>query len=319
MRIAIPMTVLVTALACSLVSVPAHARARVFVASYGNDSNPCTFGSPCKTFQQAVNVVDAGGEVTAIDSAGFGPITINKAITITSPNGVEAGIVPAPGGDAIDINAGPNDAVQLEGLHIDGSGVGSNGIVFNSGRGLTVTNCVVQNFHFSSFPSGNGIFIAPASGTASFAITNTTASNNGGVGIFFSQTGSATLNGILDHVVANNNSGGIAIQPSVGPWDFAISNSIVSNNSDNGIIVANLGTGPLTVSIDNTTANSNLVGISGQRAATVLLNRSVIQGNDTGIQNATTNNSFFTYGNNAIDFNTGINESTPLNTLTQLR
>jgi len=41
----------------------------VFVASYGNDANPCTFGSPCKTFQQAVNVVDAGGEVTAIDSA----------------------------------------------------------------------------------------------------------------------------------------------------------------------------------------------------------------------------------------------------------
>jgi hypothetical protein len=43
------------------------ASARVFVASYGNDSNPCTFLSPCKTFQQAVNVVNAGGEVTAID------------------------------------------------------------------------------------------------------------------------------------------------------------------------------------------------------------------------------------------------------------
>src|SRR5215472_14476239 len=41
--------------------------------SYGDDANPCTFGSPCKTFQQAVNVVAAGGEVTAI-SAGFPPI-----------------------------------------------------------------------------------------------------------------------------------------------------------------------------------------------------------------------------------------------------
>jgi hypothetical protein len=92
MRTAIPLTVLASALVCSLATAPAHARARVFVASYGNDTNPCTFGSPCKTFQQAVNVVDAGGEVTAIDSAGFGPINITKAVTITSPDGVEAGI-----------------------------------------------------------------------------------------------------------------------------------------------------------------------------------------------------------------------------------
>src|SRR5215469_9841815 len=132
MRTATPLTVLATALACSLASVPAHARARVFVASYGNDTNPCTFGSPCKTFQQAVNVVDAGGEVTAIDSAGFGPININKAVTITSPDGVEAGIVPTAGGNAININAGPADAVVLRGLTLNGSGIGGNGIVLNS-------------------------------------------------------------------------------------------------------------------------------------------------------------------------------------------
>ena len=45
MRTAIPLTVLGAALACSLASAPAHARARVFVASYGNDANPCTFAS----------------------------------------------------------------------------------------------------------------------------------------------------------------------------------------------------------------------------------------------------------------------------------
>ena len=89
MRAAIPLTMFATAFACSLATAPAHAAARdrVFVASYGNDANPCTFGSPCKTFQQAVSVVAAGGEVTAIDSAGFGPISITKAVTITSPAG----------------------------------------------------------------------------------------------------------------------------------------------------------------------------------------------------------------------------------------
>ena len=113
MRIAIPLTVLATALACLLATAPANARARVFVASYGNDSNPCSFGAPCRNFQQAVDVVDPGGEVTAIDSAGFGPISINKSVSITSPSGVEAGIVPVSGGDAITISAGPNDVIPI--------------------------------------------------------------------------------------------------------------------------------------------------------------------------------------------------------------
>src|SRR6516164_6310273 len=138
MRTQLPFAVLAVAFACTLATAPANARARVFVASYGNDANPCTFGSPCKTFQVAVNAVDAGGEVTAIDSAGFGPINSTKAVTITSPDGIEAGVVPAAGADAIDINAAPSDAVVLRGLTLNGAGVASNGIVFNSGARLTV-------------------------------------------------------------------------------------------------------------------------------------------------------------------------------------
>src|SRR5215472_2533290 len=125
MRTRTPFALLAATLASSLLSVSAHARARVFVASYGNDANPCTFGSPCKTFQQAVNVVDAGGEVTAIDSAGFGPISINKSVTITSPAGVEAGIAaPAPGAAAITITtAAINQIITLSGLTLDGANV----------------------------------------------------------------------------------------------------------------------------------------------------------------------------------------------------
>src|SRR5580658_4239465 len=99
-KIASLLTLLVSVLVCLLPAAPAHAqRDRVFVASYGSDSNPCTFGSPCKTFQNAVNVVAVGGEVTAIDSAGFGPINITKSVTITSPAGVEAGIAAAANAD----------------------------------------------------------------------------------------------------------------------------------------------------------------------------------------------------------------------------
>src|SRR5215469_7800454 len=145
MRTQLPFAVLAAAFACSLATAPANARARTFVASYGNDSNPCTFGSPCKTFQQAVNVVDAGGEVTAIDSAGFGPIKITKAVTITSPDGVEAGIIPDPiTVTAITINAGSSDTITLRGLTISTAVGGQLGVNFTSGAVLRVENSVFR-------------------------------------------------------------------------------------------------------------------------------------------------------------------------------
>ena len=295
MRTAIPLTMLATALACSFGTAPANARARVFVASYGNDSNPCTFGSPCKTFQQAVNAVDAGGEVSAIDSAGFGSINITKAVTITSPEGVEAGIVASAGVDAIDINAGTNDAVVLRGLTLNGGGVGGNhGIVFNSGASLTVANCAVQNFAAIN-GGGIGILIQPTSGTVTFVVTNTTVSNNW-IGIDFHPEINGSAN--IDHVVATGNSNGIAIIG--GSADAAISNSISSNNTEYGIFVG-FGSA-VTISVDNTTLNGNNTAIAADQPARVMLSRSVIQGNATGTINDTAN-TFYTYGNNLIDLN----------------
>jgi hypothetical protein len=305
-----PFAFIVVALASSLFAQPAEAvsRDRVFVASYGNDANPCTFLSPCKTFQQAVNVVAAGGEVTAIDSAGFGPITIIQAVTITSPAGVEAGVVPVAGGDAITINAGASDAVVLRGLTLNGSGVGYNGVVFNSGRSLTVTDSVVQNFVGSNAAGtiGNGILIQPSSGTVDLAITNTTASNNVNFGILYQPpSGSPTANAVIDHVVAAGNGTGIGVITTVaagGAVFTAISNSIASNNA-NGIFAEN-PQGTITLSIDNTGVTSNGEGVTAFGTPKVLLGRSVITGNLTGITNDTSPNTFYTYGNNQIDLNT---------------
>jgi hypothetical protein len=49
MRVQLPFALIAAAFAYSLFAATAHAqRARVFVASYGNDANPCTFGSPAR-------------------------------------------------------------------------------------------------------------------------------------------------------------------------------------------------------------------------------------------------------------------------------
>jgi hypothetical protein len=64
----------------------------------------------------------------------------------------------------------------------------------------------------------------------------------------------------------------------------------------------------VTVSIDNVTvANNGADGIFAVSSATVLLGRSVITGNSTGIENVTSPNAFYTYDDNRIDKNTAAN------------
>src|SRR5262245_12451548 len=114
--------------------------ARVFVAAQGNDANPCTFASPCRTFQRAHNAVAAGGEIDVLDPVGYGALIITKSISIQGHD--FSGISVAPGGTGITINTGATDIVNLRGLIIEGAGIGQNGIVFNGAGSLTIESCL---------------------------------------------------------------------------------------------------------------------------------------------------------------------------------
>ena len=93
------------------VSVASGSAQRSFVsANHGNDANPCTVTLPCRNFAAAIAQTVAGGEVIALDSGGYGPVTIGNSISLISPPGVYAGIT-AFSGDAITINAGASDVV----------------------------------------------------------------------------------------------------------------------------------------------------------------------------------------------------------------
>ena len=129
------LAVLATSLGSMLCALPAQAQ-RVFVAAQGSDGNPCTFAAPCRTFQHAHDTVAAGGEIDVLDPAGYGALTITKAISIQGHG--FSGITVASGDNGITINAGSTDKVTLNGLLIEGGGIGLNGIVFNSGASLTV-------------------------------------------------------------------------------------------------------------------------------------------------------------------------------------
>ena len=312
MRTQLPLAVLATALACSVASAPAYARARVFVASYGNDANPCTFGSPCKTFQQAVNVVDAGGEVTAIDSAGFGTIYITQSVTITSPPGVEAGIV--GGGVGIYIaTRGPGPYfVQLRGLTLDGMGLGNYGIYFDGGNTrVEIIDCVVRNTSF------DGIALFPflgAAGPNTVLISNTIVSNNVTHGIDLapgSQGSFYNLRGAIDHVNTSGNGIGINIDGtnSSAFADFAISNSVSDSNGKTGIAVQ--GNNNVKVEIRDSTLSNNLgFGLTvsnakvGMYANSLVINGAAFSNSNSG--------TIFSFGNNNLENNGGV----PTGTLT---
>src|ERR1700751_3288620 len=97
-----------------------NAQQRVFVSAInGNDANACTATAPCRSFAQAMTVVAIRGEILALDSGGFGPVTITHAVSIVSPLGVEGSITQSTTGDAaITITAGAGDDIILRGLSI---------------------------------------------------------------------------------------------------------------------------------------------------------------------------------------------------------
>jgi hypothetical protein len=299
-------------------SAPAQAQngslTRSFVLSAGADTNPCTITQPCASFAHAYTAVGANGIVAALDPGKYGPLAITGPVTING-NGWAA-ITGTAQGAGITINAGSGD-VTLNGLEIDGAGAAYNGIVFNTGSSLIVTNCTAQKFVYAGTGSttGNGIFIAPTNaGTISFAITNTIVSDNGTAGIAYQPpSGSTAENGVIDHVAAINNFDGILIatQSSGGATTIAISNSVAGNNAQDGIYLQN-GSANLTVLIDNTGVSGSTTGIDAENTTKVLLGRSAITGNGTGVENNTSQNSFYSYQDNRINGN-GTDITTALN------
>jgi hypothetical protein len=301
-RIASLLTLLVTVLLSLLPAAPAQAqRDRVFVASYGSDSNPCTYGSPCKTFQQAVSVVAVGGEVTAIDSAGFGPISITQSVTITSPNGVEAGVVPGNNTDAIDID-GSNLTVVLRGLTLQGNGVGGYGVWFLASGELEMIGCKVRNFYY------DGILV-DANGATSVLIKDTIVSGNvqnQQYGIVFNTyfSASSPITAALDEVTVNNNYGGVFAYAGEAPTELQISNSHIDNNNVYGVLLEGTGGAAVTsavlknVTINQTDTDIELHGNSSLWLSGVT--QSAAPGFDAfaGIANAGNNDAVYSDGTN---------------------
>lgn len=258
---------------------------RTYVSGTGNDGNQCIVSQPCKTFQSALTKTTAGGEIYVLNSANYGAVTINKAISITS-EGAVAGVL-ASSGIAITISAGPNDVINLRGLDVDGGSTGSIGIQFNSGQALNIQKSTLRGF------VNAGINFAPNAASTLF-VSETTLTNNQSKGLLITSNGSGAVNGALSRVAASGN--GVGIFANGANVNLTLTDTVAGNNN------YGVGASSSAVMVRNSTVSNNGVGIAADQGSIIRVGQSTVTANGTGWA-ATNGGLIQSYGNNNVSGN----------------
>ena len=265
------------------VSSAALANTRSAVSVNGLDTNPCTTTSPCRSFGAAIAVTASGGEIIALDSAGYGPFSIPTSLTISGAPGVHAAIT-VTSGTGISIAPSSTDRVTLRNLVLIGSG-GADGIIQTvQSQSLNIFDCLVQGF------SDNAIFVDDADGAINIdrcAVID----NNGAYGVYVN-------GGIITPTrltITNSNFVGDGIALYIGyNTDAAIVNTTVAGNPVYGIQADNENgsfSSTTQVVVENCTIDHNGTGVYSIAAnlsnvAKIALSQNVIAYNSTATSTA---------------------------------
>jgi parallel beta helix pectate lyase-like protein len=268
-------------------SLPALAVPRVFVSGLGNDANPGSITSPKRSFASALTVTDAGGEIIVLDSAGYGPVTINKSVSITSPTGVYAGITVASG-YGVEVSIGGSDVVVLRGLTINGAvgNTASGGIHLSPTPGgqLHVEGCVISGFT----SQGSAILVEGSQGHL-YVIDTICRGNWNGINI---QGGNNTLDRVR---MTGNLSTGLSI---TGQSSFAAITNSVASGSTYGF--ACFGSPATDISVEACQSSNNTYGILVD-GGTLRVSNSTVTANTNGLYSQ--NGTLKSRGNNTVDGN----------------
>jgi hypothetical protein len=267
-------------------TVPASAQiSRTWVSSTGTDAGACGRANPCRSLIFAMTRTLAGGQISCVDGASFGPIIILKSLTIecdASPGGI---IV--DNGNAVTILTQDTDVVHIRGLQIAGMPTSCCGIRVAGGGTIILEHVVVRNF------AGDYGLVVEAAGTARVFVSDSSFSNNGtggiGGGILIQPTGTGTASVLLNHVeVQGNNGAGIRVKTtsSTGTGNYLeVRNSQISGNTYGVIMTAPAGFPAAFASVQDSamTRNTNYgLAVSGALAQ-MAVSGSSIMGNANGV------------------------------------
>jgi hypothetical protein len=184
-------TLIASGVICLLLAGSSQATVpRAFVSINGSDANPCSAIQPCRSFNQALTVVEPGGEIVVQDSGGYSTgFTITKSVTIDAA-GFNASVISTSSTDLCTINAGASDIVVLRGIGSHGANIGNNAIIATHVGSLLVEHCSISEFFSEGvwMPNGGNLFV-----------TGTDVRSCGGDGVFLDVTGT-----IPAHLVAQD-------------------------------------------------------------------------------------------------------------------
>jgi len=273
---------------------------RSAVSLTGNDAATCTVPDPCRTFDVAISKTNAGGEVIVLSSAGYGPFTVTKSVSIISPSAYHAALAPTSG-DAITVNV-DNALVILRGLTLNGSLGGVNGITFSGAATASNTRVYVENCVISGF-SNNGVnFIR----SGALFISNVVTRENTYYGILVDGSPGLPSTARIDHaslianlrgLVVNNATVSVqnsvaSLNPNVGFWSYAYSAGAVAvlsaDNCDSSLngwgFFVGFGAGTADLTVSNSVASANQYdGISSDANGTVRASSNTVSRNVNGL------------------------------------
>ncbi len=262
-------------LVLSLTAVlPATAAQRTFVSTSGSDANTvsnCSNASPCRSFGSALTVTDSGGEIIVLTSGGYGPVTINKSVSIIAPEGIYAGISVSSGTGVTIATAGVD--VVLRGLSINRLAGSGDGIEVTAGDSLTVQNCVITNFS----SGGYGLRVT---GSTQVRLLDSLLQGNS-VGARFENgptaliSGSRFLSSIGSALYASASGAGVVTQ-------VEVSRSEASGNGGTGFYADANTSGRVELNVKDSVASRNAYGVyvlSSAGTILAMVSNNLVSGN----------------------------------------
>jgi hypothetical protein len=273
----------ILALSFCAMGLATAAQSQTWVSNTGNDVNACTISAPCKTFQRAVNVTPAGGQVGVLNAGDYGPVTITQSIRIDG-GGFAANY--STSGNPFTINTPAGSLVEIRHLSIHGNGNVANMIYSENAGSLDIDDVQLSGFY------STGVEVVPT-GVADVVIKDTSIENcSSGEGIFLEGASPNTLTAkIINTHVRYCGFGMLVFEANAAVYNSTFSSQGTPSSSGTYGIFAEYYAN---VFVDNCEINGFYVGIWSDAA--VQVSRSSFIGNNTGVLydvSSNGNNSFF--------------------------
>lgn len=259
---------------------------RTFVSGHGTDSGSCAVTAPCRSFAYAITQTAPNGEITVLDSAGYGAVTITQSVTITSPTGIE-GAITTTNAETTAIAISGNVDVTIRGLTIIDSSGGTSGISFSGSGNLLIADCLIIGF------TGNSVNFTPTQ-NSTLEVSDTIAYGDMYSGFNLAPTGGTTVASFERVQTMLNGFAGFATGNETGGTVYATASDCTAVKNDTGFWIADG-----TFAIGNSRITGNTIGVNSYQAGVVVsLANTTLAGNGTGYY--VSEGAIHSFGNNYI-------------------